>query len=179
MENCNIEVEVRSFVTDDQYKNLLSRLNVNAELIKETNEETIYFSGDKDLRLRKDENSACIILKKGELHDNHREEFEIRINIEDFENTQKLFESLGYEIEIKWLRKRLEFKQDDVKILLDNTKGYGKIIEIEKMVSLGEEDETYTKLTKRLSKLVDKISTKKEFDYAFEYYKKNWKTLIK
>lgn len=166
-------------MTDDQYKNLLSKLNINAELIKETNEETIYFSGDKDLRLRKDKNSAYIILKKGKLHDDHREEFEIGINVEDFENTQKLFESLGYETEIKWLRKRLEFKQDDIKIMLDDTKGYGKIIEIEKMVSLGEEDGIYIKLTKKLSKLVDKISTKKEFDHAFEYYKKNWRSLIR
>ena len=179
MENCNIEVEVRSFVTDDQYRNLLSKLKVNTEFIKEINEETIYFSGDKDLRLRKNKNEAQLILKKGKIHDHHREEFEIKINIGDFEKMKKLLESLGYEIEIKWLRKRLEFKQNDVKILLDDTKGYGKIIEIEKMVRSGEEDKIYIDLENKLNKFGIEITPKDDFDKKFEYYKKNWKSLIK
>lgn len=175
----NIEVEVRSFITDDQYKILLSRLRLNGEFIRELNEETIYFSGDKDLRLRRNKEDAYIIYKKGNLHDKFREEIEIKFETVDFEKMQNLFETLGYKLEIKWLRKRLEFQQDDMKILLDDTMGYGKIIEIEKMVSAGEEDVTYAKLEKKLMKLGVKISTKEEFNYAFEYYKNNWRSLIK
>ncbi|MCK5490592.1 MAG: class IV adenylate cyclase [Candidatus Pacebacteria bacterium] len=179
MEKCNIEVEVRSFITDDQYKILLSILRFNGEFIRELNEETIYFSGDKDLRLRRNKKDAYIIYKKGNLHDKFREEIEIKFETVDFEKMQNLFETLGYELEIKWLRKRLEFQQDDMKILLDDTMGYGKIIEIEKMVSAGEEDVTYAKLEKKLMKMGVKISTKEEFNYAFEYYKNNWRSLIK
>ncbi|MBW6440834.1 CYTH domain-containing protein [Patescibacteria group bacterium] len=179
MEKGNIEVEIRSFITDDQYKILSSKLRLNSEFNKELNEETIYFSGEKDLRLRRNEKNAYLIYKKGELHDKFREEFEIKFAVEDFEKIKKLFETLGYEIEIIWLRKRMEFLQEDFKILLDDTRGYGKIIEIEKMVHSGEENNTYMRLEKKLMKLGIKISTKKEFDYAFEYYKKNWQSLIK
>ncbi len=179
MENKNIEVEIRSFIDDKQYNNLLLKLKVDAFFIKEVNEETIYFSGDKDLRLRKNEKEAFIILKEGNIHDDYRKEFEIKFDVSGFDDMNNLLKSLGHKIEIKWFRKRLEFKQDHIKILLDKTKGYGNIIELEKMVQSGEEENTHEKLEKRLRKLGIKMSTKKEFDYAFEYYKKNWKDLIK
>ena len=179
MENKNIEVEIRSFIDDKQYNNLLLKLKIDAEFIKEIDEETIYFSGDKDLRLRNNKKEAFMILKGGNIHDDHREELEVKFNIADFDNMQKLLECLGHKIEIKWFRRRLEFRKDDIKILLDRTKGYGNIIELEKMVQSGEEENVHIKLEKRLKKLGIKISTKKEFNYAFEYYKKNWKNLIK
>ena len=179
MENCNIEVEARSFLTDSQYENLLIRLRIEAEFIREIDEETVYFFGEQDLRMRRNKDEAYLILKKGKIHDKSREETEIKFEAVDFEKMQNLFETLGYELEIKWLRKRLEFKQDDVKILLDDTKGYGKIIEIEKMVQKGEEKNTYKILENRLKEFGIKITLKDDFNKKFEFYKKNWKSLIK
>jgi|SRR5680860_337918 len=175
----NIEVEVRSFIDNEQYLNFLKKLKIEAEFMGELNEETVYFSGDQDLRLRRDLNDAYLILKKGKLHDSYREEFEIKIAVTDFESMQKLLEALGYQIEIIWLRKRMEFKQEDLKILLDDTKGYGKIIEIEKMVNDREKENVYEVLENKLMNLGVRITSKEDFNKAFEYYKKNWKSLIK
>lgn len=179
MKNKNIEVEVRSFISDKLFNEILSKLKITARFIKETSEETVYFSGKKDLRLRRNGKEAFLILKEGKIHDDYRKEFEVKFNVSDFNNMKDLLKSLGYKIEIKWFRKRLEFKQDDIKILLDNTKGYGKIIELEKMVQVGEEKDTYKKLKDKLKSFNIEITPKKEFNKAFEYYKKNWKDLIK
>jgi adenylate cyclase class IV len=81
-------------------------------------------------------------------------------------------------VEIRWFRKRIEYKQNDLKILLDDTKGYGKIVEIEKMVSPGEEKSAYQELENKLKSFNIKITPKEEFNKAFEYYKENWKSLI-
>ena len=178
MKSKNIEVEVRSFIDDKQYSEILSKLRKGARFIKEIDEETVYFSGDKDLRLRRNKKEAFLILKEGEIHDDHRKEFEVKFDVSYFENMENLLKSLGYEIEIKWFRKRLEFQQDDVKILLDDTKGYGKIIELEKMVQAGEEKKIHKRLKDKLKCFNIEITSKKEFNKAFEYYKKNWKNLI-
>ena len=178
MKSKNIEVEVRSFIDDEQYSEILSKLRKNARFIKEIDEETVYLSGNKDLRLRRNKKEAFLILKEGEIHDDHRKEFEVKFDVFNFDNMENLLKSLGYEIEIRWRRHRLEFKQGDLKILLDDTKGYGKIIEIEKMVQAGEEKETHKELKDKLKCFNIEITSKKEFNKAFEYYKKNWKNLI-
>ena len=177
MKSKNIEVEVRSFIDDKQYSEILSKLRKGARFIKEIDEETVYFSGDKDLRLRRSEKEAFLILKEGEIHDDHRKEFEVKFDVFNFDNMENLLKSLGYKIEIKWFRKRLEFQQDDIKILLDDTKGYGKIIELEKMVQAGEK-KIHKRLKDKLKCFNIEITSKKEFNKAFEYYKKNWKNLI-
>ena len=46
---------------------------------------------------------------------------------------EELFLSLGYNIQIKWFRTRHTFIWDQVSVMIDFTKGYGYIIEIEKM----------------------------------------------
>ena len=177
MKSKNIEVEARSFIDDRQYSEILSKLRKGARFIKEIDEETVYFSGKKDLRLRRNKKEAFLILKEGKIHDDHRKEFEVKMNISDFENMENLLKSLGYEIEIKWFRKRLEFQQGDIKILLDDTKGYGKIIELERIVLAGEEKEIHKELKDKLKCFNIKITSKEGFNKAFENYKKNWKNL--
>jgi len=179
MNNQDIEVEIRSFVSDKQYNAILSKLEKTAKYVSETEEETVYFSSDKDLRLRRNRKEASIILKEGKIHDNFRKEYEVKFNVVDFEKMEDLLKSLGYEIKIKWFRRRLKYEQDDVKIFLDETRGYGKIIEIEKMVNLGEEKIVYKNLENRLKDFDIKITSKDEFNSAFEYYKNNWESLIK
>ena len=51
----DIEVEVRSFISEDQYNNLLTFMEKNAKLIKKDNQITYYFSGDNDLRIQKND----------------------------------------------------------------------------------------------------------------------------
>ncbi|MFA7170862.1 MAG: class IV adenylate cyclase [Candidatus Paceibacterota bacterium] len=176
----NIEVEVRSFVDEGQFENIKNILDRDYEFVKELKETTVYFSGEKDLRMRKNETEAFVILKEGKIHDDFRKEFEVRIDKDDFGNMAELFQGLGYEIEIEWQRNRLEYKNADMKVLLDDTKGYGKILELEKMVEEGNEDKAHSLLAEEISKFgIAKITSKEEFNEKFEYYKQNWKILIR
>ncbi len=174
-----MEVEVRSFITADEYKRILSELHSSAEFVGEINEETIYFSSQKDLRLRRNDKDAFLILKEGKLHDDHRKEYEIKFSISEFNSLIDLFQSLGYKIQIKWFRKRMTFKKGDMKLLLDDTKGYGKILEIEKMVEPGKEKFAHKEIKRILESYGIAITEKEKLDQAYEYYKNNWQTLIK
>lgn len=176
----NIEVEARSFINDEQYEKIKDILNRDFEFVKELKETTVYFSGEKDLRMRRNKTEAFVILKEGKIHDDFRKEFEIKIAKEDFDNMVELFRQLGYEIEIEWQRNRLEYRNADMKILLDDTKGYGKILELEKMVEEGGEREAYDELAAKMESFgIEKITSKDEFNAKFEYYKNNWKNLIR
>ncbi|MDD3190298.1 MAG: CYTH domain-containing protein [Candidatus Pacebacteria bacterium] len=157
----NIEVEVRSFVDDKQFENIKNILDKSYKFVKELKEVTVYFSGEKDLRMRKNETEAFVILKEGKIHDDSRKEFEIKIGRGDFDNMIEFFRGLGYEIEIEWQRNRLEYKNDDVKILLNYTKGYGKILKIEKMAEEGEELGVHGLLVDEMSEFgIAKITSK-------------------
>lgn len=171
---------MRSFVDDRQFSDLKNLLDKNFEFIKELEEVTVYFSGEKDLRMRKNQTEAFVILKEGKIHDDFRKEFEVRINRDDFDNMVALLESLGYEIEIEWFRNRREYEKGDMKVLLDDTKGYGKILELEKIVEEGQEDEAHRGLLEEMKEFgIEKVTSKEEFNEKFQYYKDNWKNLIK
>lgn len=175
----NIEVEVRSFISDEQFERIKSILDIDFEFVGKLSEVTVYFSREKDLRIRKSEDGAFLILKEGKIHDDARKEFEIRFNIEDFDLMIELLKALGYEVEIQWFRERLEYKKNDIRVLLDDTKGYGKIIELEEMVGSGQEGDSSKRLADLISDLgISEITTKEEFNKSFEYYKENWKNLI-
>lgn len=176
----NIEVEARSFVDNEQFKNLRNSLDKNFEFVRDLEEITIYFSGEKDLRMRKNQTEAFVIMKEGKMHDDSRKELEVKIDRNDFDNMTAVFESLGYEIEIEWLRNRREYKNGDMKILLDDTRGYGKILELEKIVEEGKEDDAHKELAGKIKEFgIGEITSKEEFNEKFQYYKDNWKNLIK
>jgi predicted adenylyl cyclase CyaB len=173
------EVEVRSFISKERYEELLVFFMKSAEFIKEDYQETIYFDCDKDLRLQRNNYYAKIWLKEGKVHDNLREETEIEIKREDFEDAKELFRLLGYKTEIVWHRKRKQFLwKDDITVCLDYTEGYGYIIELEKIVEQEEGERIYNCLVKEMNDLDIKITSKEEFQEKFDYYKKNWRKII-
>ncbi len=174
----NIEVEVRSFISKEKYEVLLGFFKRDAEFIKEDYQETYYFDCDEDLRIQKNDYFSKIWMKKGVIHDESREETEIKFDKDDFDKLEKLFLSLGYGVKIKWFRKRFAFKWKGMDICLDYTKGYGYIIELEKMCSPGEEKETLGMLKQNLNELDVELTPRGEFDKQYEYYKKNWRGLI-
>lgn len=176
----NIEVEVRSFIDDQQFENIKKMLDADYVFVTELKEVTVYFSGEKDLRMRKNETEAYVILKEGKIHDDFRKEFEIGIQREDFDSMVALLESLGYAIEIEWHRSRREYAGDGIKILLDDTQGYGKILELERMVEPGQEAAAHHLLVGELGKFgIGTMTSKEEFNAKYEYYKKNWQQLIR
>ncbi|GAI72948.1 unnamed protein product, partial [marine sediment metagenome] len=98
-----------SFITKEQYERLLEFFRQNAEFVKEDFQETHYFNCDEDLRIQKNNSGVKIWLKKGKIHDDFREELEIKTNKEDFEKIKEMFSCIGLKTEIKWLRERKQF----------------------------------------------------------------------
>ena len=62
--------------------------------------------------------------------------------------------------------------------MLDYTKGYGYIIELERISSEKEKEKIFEMLKKKLIKLNVNLTPKEEFDRKYKYYKKNWKKLV-
>ena len=129
----NIEVEIRSFISEEEYERLMKFFKENSEFLVEDDQITLYFSGNEDIRIQKSKKFAKVWMKRGKIHDEHREEIEVKFKTEEFDKMLKIFTYLGYEIEIKWIRKRNSFKWDDIDVMIDHTQGYGYIIELEKI----------------------------------------------
>ncbi len=173
------EVEVRSFLSQDEYDRLLIVLEKEGEKIKEDRQITVYFSGEKDLRIQKNTDSAKIWMKGGELHDESREEVEVILKNNQFEETRRLFEALGYEVEIKWYRKRNKFRWEGHEVCVDHTIGYGRVIEVEELCEEGEEAEALERVSEALEELGVKKTSKREFDERFRHYRKNWQKILR
>ncbi|HLD12418.1 MAG TPA: CYTH domain-containing protein [Candidatus Nanoarchaeia archaeon] len=174
-----IEVEVRSFVAEQKYEQLLDFFRKHAQLVKEDNQETWYFTGNQDFRMQRNDFGAKLVLKKGKVHDPHREEHEVEFSKESFGSFAEMFSLLGFEVDMKWFRKRYEFLWDGIRVCLDNTKGYGCIIELERLCNNTDKSLVYTVLQQKLMNLDVPITPREEFEQRFQEYKENWRDLIK
>jgi predicted adenylyl cyclase CyaB len=172
------EVEIRAFLTKGQYLKLLKFFRKNGKKINEDFQETLYFDSKQDLRIQKNKKFSKIWLKSGKIHDDVREEIEIIVPRKDYQKLLDLFLTLGYKIDIKWLRKRNEFKWRGVSVCLDSTKGYGYIIELEKSITKKDHSLILQKLRTLLKELGIVETPKKEFDKKYNYYRKNWRKLL-
>lgn len=175
----NIEVEIRSFLSASQYQNLLSFFHQYGQLLKKDYQITYYFEGRQDLRIQQNNYYSKIWLKSGKMHDCQREELEIKFSREQFEDLVKLFQILGYKIKIQWLRHRHEFIWEGINVCLDNTKGYGFIIELEKISTARDQTLDLKILKEKLESLRIDLTPKAIFDQKFQEYQKNWRKLIK
>ena len=173
-----IEVEIRSFLTEEQYHELLRYFRENAVLEMEDQQESHYFDCPQDLRIQKNNFYAKIWLKKGKLHDPTREEIEVKVPKEDFPQLQSLFVALQYPVQIKWFRTRHQFVWQDITVTVDYTKGYGYILELEKMASLKNQEQTLAVLRQKMQELGIPETPKEIFDQKYQYYKENWQKLV-
>lgn len=179
----NIEVEIRSFISEEKYRELIAFFMKNAEFVNEDYQETFYFNAKgQDLRIQKNNFFSKIWMKKGKIHDEAREELEIRFPKEDFVKLEQLFLSLGFDVEIKWFRNRHTFEwgdgTDKISVMIDYTRGYGYIIELEKMASESEKGRTILFLKEKLAELDIPLTQKEVFEEKYDNYKKNWRGLI-
>ncbi len=175
----NIEVEIRSFISKEKYNKLKKYFDKKAKFISSDEQETHYFDCDQDLRIQKNQHYSKVWLKKWEdLHDDAREEIEIKFNKDNFPEAQKLFNALGHQVEIKWFRKRLSYEWEDINVCLDHTRGYGFILELEKMASENDKAKALSHLKSKLSELNIDLTPKEEFSKKYEYYKENWQKLV-
>jgi predicted adenylyl cyclase CyaB len=178
MNTKTIEVEVKSFITKEQYDNLLEFFHSNSTFTNTQNQDTFYFKGKNDFRIKKDEKKATIVLKKGVLHDEKREELEVNVPKEDFEKLEQLFLVLGHVVDIQWKRKRHNFLWDGINVSVDHTLGYGYILELEKMSDEENKEENLLFLKEKLQELNVKLTQRDVFEKKFSDYKENWKELI-
>ncbi|MEK6919358.1 MAG: CYTH domain-containing protein [Nanoarchaeota archaeon] len=175
----NIEVEIRSFITKQKYEELITLLTKEGELLSEDYQETYYFDSEEDLRIQKNNFFSKVWMKKGKIHDEAREEIEIKFSKDDFEKAEKLFLGLGYKVKIKWFRNRHTFKWQNIEVMIDYTKGYGHIIEMEIMTSEENKESAIKTLKEKMNQLKIPLTTKEEFEKRFNDYKENWEELIK
>jgi len=87
----SIEVEIRSFISKEQYETLLTFFRKNSKFLEEDYQETFYFDCPQDLRIQRNNNYSKIWLKKGKIHDNHREEIEIKFNRDELKILKNCF----------------------------------------------------------------------------------------
>jgi len=173
-----IEVEIRSFISKKQYEHLISHFKQHAKFLGEDHQETIYYDAPVDVRIQKNDTYAKVWLKKGKIHEDAREEIEIKVGKEDFDKLHQLFSSLGYAVAIKWLRTRNTFLWNDVTVTIDDTAGYGCIIELEKLSTPEETEETLKQLQYRFAELRIPITPKEEFEKKFLWYKGHWREIV-
>jgi predicted adenylyl cyclase CyaB len=174
-----IEVETRSFVSEKEYNRLLEFMENNAKFVEEDEQTTLYFSGDIDFRIQKGKSKAKLWMKGGKIHDGHREETEVKFKSGEFENMLKIFQSLDYSIKVKWFRNRKEFSWEGISVMLDNTVGYGHIIELEKIGDEENKEKVYKELESKMKSLGVDITPKSEFEKRFNHYLENWEELTK
>ena len=65
-----------------------------------------------------------------------------------------------------------------ITVALDDTKGYGGIIELEKLTNEEEKEKELEELKLKMNELKIALSSREEFEDKFEYYLKNWKNLV-
>jgi len=87
---------------------------------------------------------------------------------------------MGLDVRMIWIRNRIEFEWENIKVYLDSTEGYGKIIELELHTEDKDKVEIIERILKnKLSSLGIDLTPREEFEKKFQEYEKNWKYLIK
>lgn len=178
MDKAAIECELRSFVTDGQYRALLAFFGANAKALGEDEQVTYYYDAPQDVRIQRNRTHAKIWLKKGSMHDDAREEIEVQVPKDDFDKLERLFDAMGYAVKIKWFRSRRVFEWDGVRVCLDHTLGYGHIIELETMTDEAGREEAVRSLRVKMEQLGVRPTPKPVFNERFDYYREHWQELL-
>ena len=173
-----IEIELRSFITEDKYRELLNFFRKNGKFMNKENQITHYLDDKGNLRIQKNDKFSKVWLKLGGLHAIEHKEMEAKFPRESFEELEKIFTLSGKPTRIKWVRSRHTFKWDGVNVMLDFTKGYGHIIELEIISNPKAKVKAMVKLKGLMEKLNIRPTSKKEFDQKYRHYRKNWRKLI-
>ncbi|MDE1855898.1 MAG: CYTH domain-containing protein [Candidatus Micrarchaeota archaeon] len=174
-----VEVELRSFLTEQKYNELLRFFRINGKFMHKENQITHYLDDSGNLRIQKSDKFAKVWLKEGELHAIEHHEMEARFPREDFEELEKIFTIIGKPTRIKWIRSRHNFKWNGANVMLDYTKGYGHILELEILCQKKDVPKAKRKLAALIASLKLKPTPKAEFDKKYRHYIKNWKKLVK
>jgi adenylate cyclase class IV len=174
----NIEVELRSLIDKSKYDELLAFFSKEGKLLSSDNQVTYTMNDRNSIRIQRNDFGAKLWIKLGEhQHDATHEEIEVKFERNDFDEMEKAMAVMGFEPKMKWFRNRQTFDWDGISAMVDYTKGYGHILELEKLCEKGEEKATLETLKERMASLGIAVTPKEEFDRKFADYKENWKKL--
>ena len=160
-----IEVEVKAKSKPGIKKKLES---IGAQKIKKEKQEDTYFNAphkdfkitDEALRIRKTPLKAFITYKGPKIDEKSKTRQEIETEIPDPKNMTRILECLGFKKAHKVIKKRETYQLNDFKIAIDNVKGLGTYIEIEKDI---KEDEDYNETLHKILKIYKQLGIKKGF----------------
>lgn len=170
-----IEVELRSFITTDQYTRLLEYFLKQGDLLDHTRQVTYYLDHDVDTRIQISTNNGKVWQKLGKMHDSARIEHEVLMTKADAKIMLTIFRNLGFEYKVAWYRERRTFKINSVDVALDDTVGYGKIVELEILCDENQVESSNLALASMMRSLGIEPTDKRIFDEAFVDYLKNWR----
>ncbi|OIO46593.1 MAG: hypothetical protein AUJ28_02315 [Parcubacteria group bacterium CG1_02_37_51] len=178
------EVEVRNILKPQGYRKLDNYLKKHARLIEQKQEETICFRVKKgDLLLRRNEGEVKLTYKDRDVIHDIRAEMEVLMGLNDFDATQEMLQALKFTIKMKWYKRRKIYRWQGVIIALDNVRGQGLSMEMEKLVDGRLRKKAQTELQVRMEALLDELSIKsypkKDLDAMMVYYRQHWAKLIK
>ena len=173
-----IEVEIRSFVSKEKFAQLYSLMQAEGEHMATDEQETHYFDVPQDIRIQQNNFSAKMIIKKGAVHDEAREEIEVKMPREQFSELQTFFAALHYQVRVKWFRTRHTFRWQGLTVMLDYTKGYGYIIELEKPGEPGDQAAVLAMLKEKLASLDVNQTERAVFEERFQHYQAHWPELV-
>ncbi|MFH1456256.1 MAG: hypothetical protein ABIF40_04890 [archaeon] len=174
-----VEIETKSLLSKRDYLRLLDFFTQNTPFVREQQQFTHLFEMDnKYLRVVRTDDSMNLCLKIGDMHDEIHKEINLHTAPEFFTEMMYLIQTLGYEVNTKWSRRRHTFKWNDIKVQLGDTKVYGPVLELEKLILEGFEEDAIQTLRKKLDELSVKQSTKEELDTRYEWYRKHWAKFV-
>ena len=142
------------------------------------NQVTYTLNDRNSVRIQKNGSHSKLWIKIGKgQHDPIHEEIEIRFGRKDFDTLARAMEIMGFPPLIKWFRKRTTFKWQGVSAMVDSTRGYGYILELEKICERPGRAKALDSLRNKMDSLGIDVTTKDEFDRKFANYRDNWKRL--
>jgi adenylate cyclase class IV len=175
-----IEVEYRAFIDDKTYHSLEKIFKTKYKYLGEEKQITYYLNTETDTRIQLSNEKSKLWQKSGQIHDISREEINIYLDKDEGIKMIKIFENLGYNIEVTWYRLRKSFHvSDNFRIELDKTIGYGKIIEVEILCNESEVEASKKKIVDFFKKLGVHNQNKDVFNEAYKLYLQKWKSLTK
>ncbi len=177
MKEALVENEVRSLIDEARHNELLHFFQKEGEIVKEDEQLTFYFNAEQELRIQINDFFAMAQIKSGNMHDEQRKKTTIKTERENFPYLFALFDGLGYEVESRWNRVRHEFRWEGMKVTLNDTQGYGYLIDIEFMTQI-KNKRTVERLKRKLQKIGIRPSTKQELNERYQWYIKEGQTVV-
>ncbi len=131
------EIELRALLTEEKYKQLLSKFSAELKLIEQDTVHTTRYSPG-DIRFRSSNKMMEIVQKQGDPTKLNRKEKVTPVKTKkEFEARQELLKKQGYKAHPSWVKHKAEFhypyKGFDYLICLQHIEKFAHILEVEFM----------------------------------------------